>query len=508
MMKKDIFSAWFAGLGLCTLTAGLMAPAPAAAANTDRPNVLFIYTDDQAAWTVGAYDAYPDTHTPNLNRLASEGALVTSAYASTPVCSPARGTLMTSRYSSETGIHDFIPEPGHRAYTDDLGSMGIDPALVTFPEIMSDNGYFTGLVGKWHAGSWSHDPTRKFHPTNHGYQYFMGLTGGGTQTLNPTLEEDGKVQKFEGLCDDVLTDRAIKFMEKHADDGKPFLLSVHLRSPHGEWLPVADSEWDLYKDREVAIPNEDYPGLMKSFLKKKLPEYLASVAGVDRNVGEMLDALKRLGLDENTIVIFSSDHGYNLGHHGIQGKGNGLWCASQRTQPTPNIPGAFQPNLYLNSLWVPAIVRWPEHIQPGTVVRTPMVDADWYPTVISLTGLKIPEGVTIRGKNMAPYLLREQPDDPDAIIYNEYDMMIYARADMRSIQNGRWKLMVDFLNPWRSELYDLQADPQQERNLMGNNRKELLYAQSEMANLLIETMLEHDDYLLKRTADYENKEKE
>src|SRR5690606_19018463 len=197
---------------------------------SDRSNILFIYTDDQASWTTG-FSGISQSYTPNIDRLVQGGAFVENAFVTTPVCSPSRVSLMTSQYASEYGILDFIPQPGHKLYNPDK-RLGLDTSSVTFAEVLHKGGYVTGLVGKWHLGDWLTGDDRRFHPTHHGFDYFMGLTGGGTSPDNPSLEKDGEIQRFEGLTVDILTNEALAFIERNK--ARPFLLCVHYRSPHSQ----------------------------------------------------------------------------------------------------------------------------------------------------------------------------------------------------------------------------------------------------------------------------------
>src|SRR5690554_2829716 len=153
-------------------------------AQSQRPNILFIYTDDQAYWTLGA-SGNDQAFTPNLDALATEGAFFENAFVTTPVCSPSRAALMSGQYASEFGILDFIPQPGHKLY-DPQNPIGLRASLITFPEVLQKAGYVTGLVGKWHLGDWTEeDSDQSFHPTNQGYGHFMGLIGGGASPVNP-----------------------------------------------------------------------------------------------------------------------------------------------------------------------------------------------------------------------------------------------------------------------------------------------------------------------------------
>ena len=445
-------------------------PTIAATAEIDkRPNILFIYTDDQAPWGFGA-SGNPQAHTPNLDRLASEGARLRNAFVTTPVCSPARASLMTSRYASEYGIRDFILDPKHKLYDPDK-PIGLDPRSVTFAEILLESGYRTGLIGKWHLGDWSVAGHRDYHPTNHGFEYFMGLTGGGSTPDHPLLEKQGTVRRFNGLTTDILTDEAISFV--NGDPSKPFLLCLNYRAPHARWLPVADEDWAPYADMVPVLPDPDYPDLDAELMMQKMREYLASISGVDRNVGRLLQTLIDLKLDANTVVIFTSDHGYNMGHNGIHHKGNGAWATKTLPEPTPNIASKYRPNLYDNSLKVPAIVRWPGVVKPGSVIDDSTTSLDWYPTLVQIAEAKLPLQHPVRGRSLLPLLRGTTPADWDQNVYAEYSMIHYCRAFMRTYRTPEWKLVRDFLNPERDELYHLAVDPEERVNLIHEDRTEV-----------------------------------
>jgi len=420
-------------------------------AGDSAPNIVFIYTDDQAPTALGAA-GNTQIHTPCIDRLFREGARLDNAFVTTPVCSPSRASLMTSRYASELGIFDYIdPRLEH--------DHGLDPETLTWPEVLAANGYRTGLVGKWHLGT-----ADRFHPTCNGYDYFMGIRAGGTTPRDPLLEIDGDQRKFEGLTVDIFTDQAIDFVRRN--QGERFLLSLHYRAPHAPWLPVRDEDWAPYADLDPLIPNPDYPLLDIAKIKRMSREYMASVSGVDRNVGRLLDTIDELGLRDRTVVIFTSDHGYNLGHNGVWYKGNAQWqLTTLPEQRWPGIPALQRPNLFDQSLRVPAAVRWPGVIPPGTVVDPTVTNLDWYPTLLAMAGVEVPPTVTVRGRNMLP-LLRGESLDWDDDLYAEYSMKHGASTHMRMLRTPTWKLMIDYQNQGRAELYDLVSDPHETRNLV------------------------------------------
>ena len=485
-----------ATVGLGMLCAFGAAPA-VNAAPAQRPNIVFIYTDDQAAWTLGCY-GNRQAHTPNLDRLATQGARLKNALVTTPVCSPARASLFSGRYGSEVGILDFIPHPAHKEYSAEIGAIGLDARFVTFPALLAQAGYATALVGKWHVGDWTQDPQRRFHPTRHGFEFFTGLTGGGTTTKDPMIEKDGVERKVEGLTEDILTSEAISYIEKSVGgDRRPFFLFLGLRAPHGQYLPVAPEDAAPYRDLDPAIPNPDYHDLNVASVKKMMREYLSSVTCIDRNVGRLLATLDRLKIGDNTVVIFSSDHGYNMGHNGIWHKGNGIWATKTLPPAKPNIAARYRPNLYDHSLRVPALVRWPGAIKPGTVIEQTVSSLDWYPTILALAGVALPAEVVVRGRNALPLLRGEPVPDWNNDFFAEYSMRVYCRTDMRAYRTAEWKLVRDFLNPDRDELYHLRTDPAEAKNRIGDSRDPTVRAAIAALDARIrEEMRRHGDPLL------------
>lgn len=418
---------------------------------TTRPNIIFLYTDDQAP-TALAYANNPQIHTPNLDRLAGQGAYLENAFVTTPVCSPSRASLLTSRYATELGIDDWI----HPRLEQELG---LDPAWTTWPELLQQAGYYTALIGKWHLGT-----ADRFHPTRQGYDTFFGFREGGTRPQDPLLESEGKRQAFSGLTVDILTHRALELIGERAGKG-PFLLSLHFRAPHAAWLPVAPEDWQPYAQLDPQLPDPEIPHLQVERVKRMTREYMASVSGVDRNVGRILEALKQQGIEDETIVIFTSDHGYHLGHHGLWYKGNAQWQLSKLPpQRWKNIPPKQRPNLLDQAIRVPAIVRWPGVIRPGTRVTHVVSNLDWFPTILEMSRTSTPRGVALRGHSIVP-LLKGQSTAWSNDLYCQYNMRHGAKTAMRCLREPGWKLMIDFLNEGRRELYDLTNDPGEKVNL-------------------------------------------
>ena len=452
-----------------------------ATAKERRPNVLFILTDDQAPWALGV-SGHPNADTPHLDKLFKQGMYLKKSYVVTPVCSPSRTSLMTSRYGSELGITDWI----HPRNEPDLG---LPPKTVTWTEAMQAAGYRTGLVGKWHLGV-----PDKFHPTKTGFDYFMGFRTGGTVVINPTLEVNGKNAKTEGYTYDVLTDDAMEFIKRNQK--KEFLLCLHYRAPHTRWLPQPESDRKPFENLDPQIPNPDYPNLDVARVKRMTREYLGSVKGVDRNVGRVIKLLDELKLAKDTIVVFTSDHGYSMGHNGIWHKGNGHWVLKPPPVVTnKNIPHNQRPNMYDNSIFVPTAVRWPGHIAPGTVLDLPVSNLDWYPTLLKLAGVALPKGETIRGRDISGPLLGEKIDWPD-VCYGEYSTHHQSKTHMRMIRTTNWKLVRDFLNPERDELFDLKNDPAESRNVIAAKKNAAVV--KELHGMIVARMREVKDPVMDR----------
>lgn len=445
------------------------------------PNILFIFTDDQAPWALGK-SGHPHAKTPNIDRIFQEGAYLVNSFTTTPVCSPSRASLVASRYGSELEITDWIhprTEPEH----------GLKPDTVTWMKLLQDAGYRTGLIGKWHLGLLD-----KHHPTQFGYDYFMGFRSGGNVPKDPTLEVNGKDTKLKGLLPDILVDDAIRFINK--EQGTPFMLSLHFRAPHTRWLPVADEDWAPFKDLDPQIPNPDYPDLNVERVKKMTREYLASVASVDRNVGRLLQELKQQQLDQNTVIIFSSDHGYNMGHNGIWHKGNGHWVLNKNPRPTPNIPAGQRPNMYDNSLKIPTAVLWPGVTQPNQIVKQTVSNLDWFPTLLEMAQVSRPAKLTIRGRSIVPLLKKKSQTEWDNDFYAEYSTKHQSKTHMRMYRTPEWKLIRDFLNPSRDELYHLTEDPAETTNLINSQDPQVIKIRKQLHENILSRMKSIDDKVL------------
>ncbi len=474
-----------AGVLACLAALALSRPAPTSAdgapalesrvPNPQPRNILFIVTDDQAEWSVGAY-GNTDARTPHIDRLAREGVRFTHAFTPSPVCSPSRATLISGRYGTEVGITDWINPAEAEA------GVGLPPGTATWPGALQRAGYRTGLVGKWHLGT-----QPRFHPTQHGYGHFTGFLGGGTTPMNPRIWIDGEERVVEGPEPDVMTDAALAFIRQQ--DARPFALSVHFRAPHTPYGPVPDADMAPFRETAIAIPV--FPGLDAAQVRQWTRDYYASIHSVDRNIGRLLAALEDAGLDRSTIVIFTSDHGYNIGHHGLHTKGNGTWIAGGVNGPT-------MPNMFDTSLKPPLVVRGAGIAGGGRVVHELVSFEDAYPTLLSLAGVRMPADAPRHGRDLSPLLRGEPVASWRDAVFGQYDIHHYAIAHLRMIRTTDWKLVRSYGTTTKDQLFDLRADPGELKNLW--NAQGQRERRRALEQRLREWMRAIDDPLLKETG--------
>jgi uncharacterized sulfatase len=417
----------------------------ARAAEPPRYNLISIVTDDQGQWALGCY-GNKECRTPHMDRLAREGARFTHAFTATPVCSPSRASFLTGRYGTEVGITDYI------APNESEAGVGLPAKFPTWPAALQKHGYQTGLIGKWHLGG-----KPEFHPTKHGFHHFAGFLGGGTTPMNPTYEKDGKTQPIAGSEPEVAVNEAITFIEKN--QARPFALCLHFRAPHLPYGPVPKEDADVFKDLDPTIP--DFPGLDVAKTKQWHRDYYASIHSVDRNLGRLLARLDELKLAKNTIVLFTSDHGYNIGQHGIHTKGNGFSI-------TGGVNGPKRPNMWDTSIKVPLLVRWPGVVKPGTEVHEVVSNIDTYASVLSMLGVPLPKDVKQHGLDFSTLLRGGDGVWPRQALFGQYNLHNNGLAYMRMIRTAKWKLVRHHHANLLDELYDLKNDPGETRNLANN----------------------------------------
>jgi len=452
------------------------AAAQAQDAAVTRPNLIAIVTDDQGFWSIGAY-GNKDAKTPNLDRFAADGALFTNAFCATPVCSPSRASFLTGLYGTQVGITDWINmnESGQ--------GIGLPPETITWPEVLKQNGYSTALIGKWHLGR-----LPQHHPTKHGYDHFWGMLNGGTsQLMKPLLEVNGETKRLNGYVGDLLTDESIRWIEANRD--KPFALSMHFREPHLPYGPVPAEDSAPFKDADPTLPDAEH--LNPEFTKDLHRKYLASVHSIDRNLGRLFAKLDELKLTDNTIVLFTSDNGYNVGHHTVHGKGNGNWIGG-------GVHGPKRPNMYDSSVRLPLIVRWPGVVKPGTRIEQHVSNVDTFATVLGMLSVPQPKDVKQNGRDFSPLLRGERVKDWPTDVFAQYDLHNSGIAYMRMIRTPQWKLVRHHMTNGDNQLFDLTSDPLEKRNRYYD--KKVQDVRDELQQRLTKWQESIDDPILKLDA--------
>ncbi|MDB6117365.1 MAG: sulfatase [Verrucomicrobiaceae bacterium] len=456
------------------------------AAAAQRPNILFIFSDDHAMNAIGAYGGKA-AKTPHLDRLAREGMLFRHCLVTNSICGPSRATVLTGKYNHLNGFPD--------------NSSFFDNTQQTYPKLLQKAGYQTCVIGKWHLES---DPT--------GFDHWMVVPGQG-QYYNPDfLTAQGK-EHIEGYISDVITDESLKWLKTTRDPSKPFMLCYWHKAPHREWSP-GPHELGLYDRETIPEPStlfDDYSGraspareqqmsidkdmtinsdlkmpwlegdgdepkfggrkawynrmtdsqralwdahynpIAEAFRKAKpqgkelvrwkyqqyMKDYLSTVAGVDRNIGRVLDYLKETGLDKNTIVVYSADQGFYLGEHGWFDK---RW-------------------MYEESLHTPLIVRWPGVVKPGTENKNLVSTLDFAETFLEAAGVEQPKDM--QGRSLVQLLKGEPVSDwrtAHYYHYYEYPQPHHVAPHFGVRTETGYKLIHYYQsNEW--ELFDLNKDP-------------------------------------------------
>jgi choline-sulfatase len=402
----------------------------------DQPNVVCILTDDQGIWAAGCY-GNPEIRTPNIDRLASSGIRFENFFVASPVCSPSRATLLTGRIPSQHGVHDWIRE----------GNVGQDATSylkneLTYTDVLAAHGWHCGLTGKWHLGD--------SQISQHGFTYWFAHQFGGGPYNDAPMVRNGELITAPGYVTHVITDDAVAYIDQHAHDEQPFYLSVNYTAPHSPWTGHPQDIVDSYDDCPFdSCPQEPVHPWAISLThnnmgnRESLKGYFAAVTAMDMDVGRLLDRIEAQGIRDNTLIIFLSDNGFSLGHHGFWGKGN----------------GTYPPNMYENSIKVPAIMSHPARIPQG-VVQTAMVSAyDFMPTLLTYLDLPVPEEGNLPGRNVLPLWLGQEEGSRDhVVVFDEY-------GGTRMIRTDEWKYVHRYQNG-PCELYDLVHDPDERVNLV------------------------------------------
>jgi len=410
-----------------------------------RPNILLIVTDNQSPWTLGCY-GNGEILTPNIDRLAAEGARFTQSFCSNPVCSPNRATLLTGLMPSQHGVHNWLGQekPDAQMGPDAYCTIGEFTAL---PQLLSNAGYACGMVGKWHLGD-------SLHPQL-GFDYWFTMPRGHTAHFySADAIWEGQVYREPRYFLQAIADHAVDFLRNSGD--KPFFLYVGFNGPYGLDRDMREGHrnrhTEYYADKELrCFPREDAHPWLKQNLDcirntTCMRSYACAVSGVDDGVGDVLEALAELGLEENTLVVFTADHGLCGGHHGTWGMGD-------HSRPLH----VFQPNLR-----VPLIIRHPGRIPTGRLVEEMTCNYDVFPSLLSYLGMGCPSAdtVSLPGRDWSPLLLQQDARWGEEIVFHEYE-------NTRAVQTPEWKFVRRHPGG-PNEFYNLIEDPEERTNLVDN----------------------------------------
>ena len=449
----------------------MQGPETAAAAASERaPNVIFILADDLGINDISTFGgglANGRVPTPNIDRLAADGALFTTAYSGTGTCAPSRAMLMTGRYPTRTGF-EYTPTPPGMSrivpmFANDMrtglppteqvkeneklmppfAEQGLPSEEITIAEVLKERGYHTVHIGKWHLGN-----TSPFKPNDQGFDESLDMASGlflppgDPRGVEARLDFD-PIDKFlwarmqfaasyngsdwfepGGYLTDYWTDESLKVIE--ANRNRPFFLYL--------------AHWGVHTPLQAT--REDYEAV-GDIEPHRARVYAAMLRAVDRSVGRIMDKLEEEGLAENTIIVFSSDNG-GAGYIGI---------------PEVNAPyRGWKITLFEGGIRVPLFMKWPAAIQPGTVIDEPVAHIDVMPTLAAATGALLPEGVEIDGKNLMPLATGT------GSISRADDALFWSSGYYKVVRAGGWKLQVNGRQQ-KSWLFNLNEDPTEQTNL-------------------------------------------
>lgn len=439
----------------------LFATVLTAFAQPKRPNLLFIYTDDQRWDALGFIQKeqrpkarFPWLQTPNLDRLRSQGAHFTNAFCTTSLCSPSRATFLTGQYAHTHGVTN-----NHTA---------LPPGTVTYATLLQQAGYATGFVGKWHMGN---------QPERPGFDFSASFNGQGKFYNCPvTIRKNGEMKQViaEKWIDDASADFAIDFLRENKD--KPFSLTVGFKSVHGPREPETDFKAAYSGEKSNPVPNLQSVSPFRpraknggSYQGENLRDYFRTLTSADRSLGRLLDELNALGLDKNTVVIFTSDNGYSLGEHSLGEKRSA----------------------YEESMRLPFIIRSPFSNVSGKTIDPIILNTDIAPTLLDYAGVEIPK--EIQGRSLRPLLEDHPPTDwRKSFLYEYFYERNFKNPTILSLRTTTDKIIIYPGHEEWNEIYEVAKDPYEMTNQFNNPdrvelKKQLL---SELDRLKKETLFQ------------------
>lgn len=443
MNRRDIVKICTLGALLVTLASPLHA--------ADRPNVVFILVDDLGWMDLGCQGSLV-YKTPNIDRLADSAMRFTDAYASCPVCSPTRASIMTGKAPTRLNITDWIPgsNPKNRKLLGPQDLHALPLSEVTLAETFKANGYKTFFAGKWHLGSEGHFPEDQGFDINKGGHH-KGSPPGGYYTpfKNPKLSDGPEGQYLP----DRLTDESIRFMEANKD--RPFLVYLSFYTVHTPIQPCKrfiEENKQRIADTEFSGPAsvEERKGHTKQWQDNA--GFASMVQAMDENVGRLLDKVNALGLKDNTVVVFTSDNG-------------GLSTLGRRSAPTSNLPlRAGKGWCYEGGIRTPLIISAPGVTRAKTLCEYPVTSMDYYPTLLQLTGIGLKPDQHVDGISLVPQLKGVKSRKPRALYWHYPHYHGSTWTPGAAVRFGDWKL-IEFYEEDKVELYNLKDDLSETRDL-------------------------------------------
>ncbi len=439
-LKKTI------GIGAISFAAAnLINTGQAVVIERKKQNIILIMTDNHGAWTLGCY-GNPDIKTPNIDHLAKEGIRFKNAFSSNAVCSPTRATYLTGLIPSQHGVHCYLNRNEAQMGADAYSTI---EEFHTLPEILAEQGYTCGLVGKWHLGN-------NMHPQE-GFSYWITMPHGGTRSFyDAEVIENNKVRVEPEYLTDLWTRHGTKFIERNKN--RPFFLFLSYNGPYGLGSslnkPARNRHVAYYSDKELpSFPRETmHPWLYnnKQFLNnvRAMRRYACEVSAIDDGVGEIIHTLKKLGLNENTLVIFTADQGWAGGQ-------NGIWGMGDHTRPL---------HAFDSTMRIPLIFWYPGAIPSSRESSLMVSNYDLLPTLLSYFGLsrEMPNNPKLLGRDYS-MVLKGKSLEWDNTVFYEFE-------NVRAIRTAELKY-VERYPDGPHELYNLNDDPNERLNLYGQPKQ-------------------------------------
>lgn len=411
-----------------------------------KPNVVLVLADDLPAWLLGCY-GNQEVKTPNIDRLAAAGTRFLNSFVCTPICSPSRATLFTGRTPRQHGIEDFLTE--NPIAEPAQGQKAPPPSFageIMLSDLLAAAGYRCGYIGKWHMGN-------DVSPGHH-LSYTYTMSGGARSYTDPEMALNGSVVKEKGYLTELMTRRALEFLDQQSKSA-PFFLTIGYLNPHTPYNGHPQKYYDMYADcnfatfgiqpraanalREAQFMDDPVPNLRRA---------AAAVTALDDQIPPLQRKLIEKGLFDNTIFVFTGDNGYLHGRHG-------LWSKGHASNPI---------NMYEEVMQVPMIWSWPGRI-PTQVVRPELVSFyDFLPTVCEAVGVDAPKDRNLVGRSYFPVVANRLL--PKAERWRDLVFGHFRYTEMA--RDNRYKLIVRHDGKGPNELYDLRQDPRERVNQFDN----------------------------------------